>query len=258
MSFQVGQRNFDPPVIQNTYLSIDGVDDGLKVANGIAYNKVVMDVTIPTPPDSNERYLIDSVARASGGYERYSTSWQGNMSPTGLIFDQRTLVTAQIVTPYTNGISFFKSYASASYFKADAFNIKLYNDTILVGHYDMSTGTVLDQSENGNHAILVGGTWTNDNGDTLTNNLGMFDFDTNISNYAAGQTYTFTVASGSRSAFDLANVKVGDYITSGGLEDNMFCTITAINGYTLTVFCHMTTTDGTPAQWANEYIIRIG
>lgn len=88
--------------------------------------------------------------------------------------------------------------------------------------------------------------------------LGVFTFDTGISNYVAGQSYTFTVNSAYQNTFTKANVKQGDYITNvdvGGLTTPYFV-ITAINGYVLTVKAMVTTTDSTPASWSDEHIVR--
>jgi hypothetical protein len=45
----------------------------------------------------------------------------------------------------------------SSYMKGIIYDIKFYNGETVVAHYDMRTGTVQDQSGNGNHATLVGG-----------------------------------------------------------------------------------------------------
>jgi hypothetical protein len=140
------------------YLQMNGVND-ITVSNSIAYNKVVMDVLVNAPGDTTLRYLVDSLSRGSGGYMRYNGTWANNMSATGLVFGTRTTVTGQIATPYTGWIQFFKSGAG---FSGNVYDIKLYNGTTLVGWYDMSTGNVQDQSGNGNHATLTGGTWLDD------------------------------------------------------------------------------------------------
>jgi hypothetical protein len=100
------------------------------------------------------------------------------------------------------------------------------------------------------------GYWNSKQGVVAQTSLGQIDFDTGISNYVRGQTYTFTVASGSRSTFDSAGVQVGDYITNNAVLNDNFATIEAINGYNLTVRCWKNTTDGSPSQWAGEYIVR--
>ncbi|QKE72650.1 hypothetical protein HPK19_07450 [Arthrobacter citreus] len=77
-------------------------------------------------------------------------------------------------------------------------------------------------------------------------------FDTNIANYVKGNTYTMTVNSASRSAWDAGGVKVGDYICNGGslgLNGVGLGTITGINGYVVTMRCETTLTDSSPATW---------
>lgn len=61
----------------------------------------------------------------------------------------------------TSGSLFFTNSVS-QFLKGKIYSLKLYKQDSLVAHYDMSTGTVQDQSGNGNHATLNGGTWADD------------------------------------------------------------------------------------------------
>lgn len=97
--------------------------------------------------------------------------------------------------------------------------------------------------------------WNASSSYTQFTNLGQIDFDTGITTYVQGQVYTFTITSYSRPAFDSAGVKPGDYITNDNVT-NIFATIEAINGYTLTVRAHMNVTDTSPPQWTGENIVR--
>jgi hypothetical protein len=98
--------------------------------------------------------------------------------------------------------------------------------------------------------------WNASNNYIQFTNLGQIDFDSGISNYTQGQTYTFTVSSYSRTTFDAAGVKPGDYITNDGVVATIFAIIEAVNGYSLTIRAQMNWTDNTPAQWSGESIIR--
>lgn len=143
-------------------LQMDGVDDNLKVPS-MTYNKIVLDAYVNSPP-AVEVYVIDSVSRGSGGYIRISSmgAIQNNMNQSGLVLNTRSTTTGTIATAYTGGLSIFSRYDNPSRVSGKIFDIKIYNGTTLQVHYDMSTGTVQDQSGNGRHATLTGGTWVDD------------------------------------------------------------------------------------------------
>ncbi|SFD43959.1 hypothetical protein [Bacillus sp. UNCCL81] len=89
---------------------------------------------------------------------------------------------------------------------------------------------------------------------------GPITFDTNISNYVKGNSYTMTVSSASRATWDTLGVKIGDYITNGGTLGGGgiwrgLGTITQINGYTVTIRCEQDVTDSSPATF-QDFIAR--
>lgn len=161
------------------YLQDDGVDDLFKTPSGIPIKKVVAIIQLdntqpkatPTLFDSrNAGFLAtwDPIKKEVGFVTAGSTILVNNVSTITLPMDTKFELThtynSQITTD-TNGLRVFadRAGASASFTKGRIYNVKLYDSSSnLVAHYDMSTGTVQDQSGNGRHAILTGGTWVDD------------------------------------------------------------------------------------------------
>lgn len=146
------------------YLSLNGTSDYLKLPS-LTYNKIVIDALLYTEPsDGVLHYAVDSVSRSTGGYLRYNNGTQFTnftiISPP-ITKGTRATNTLTIATA-TGGLSFGSAYSTGNYFKMDIYSITVYNGAAVVALYDMSTGTVSDQSGNGNNATLVGGTWVQD------------------------------------------------------------------------------------------------
>ncbi|NOU97331.1 hypothetical protein GC093_29485 [Paenibacillus sp. LMG 31456] len=97
----------------------------------------------------NEDVYVDGVMKANSihavnnGVERTLKVhfWTGLTSPGNMHIFCRSTVDAR------------------TFMKGKIYDIKLYNGANVVAHYDMSTGTVKDQSGNDNHATLNGGTF---------------------------------------------------------------------------------------------------
>jgi hypothetical protein len=146
------------------YLQTDAVDDRLRTPV-LAYTQIVMDVTLYKPlTASTFGYVFDPSNRTDGGYVRlYDTGSfvKGTGTTTsGEASNIRTTLTINISAVKTYAMNFFARFDNgANFLKADVYNIKIYNGETIVAHYDMATGTVQDQSGNGNHATLTGGTW---------------------------------------------------------------------------------------------------
>lgn len=77
-----------------------------------------------------------------------------NSIPNG----QRSLVVARDAAK-TVALTLFARYTDIQNMKADVFTITFLKDQVIVADYDMSTGTLNDQSGNGKHATMAGGTW---------------------------------------------------------------------------------------------------
>jgi hypothetical protein len=152
-----------------TYLQLDGVDDWIKTPV-MSYTKILIDMTHGTSLTGS--YLYDSLAgevyenndiEKKSGYGTLSVVKNGVTSTANnfnnvFSADERGVLTAD--TSVRNCFLTFFTHNGTSGFKdAKVYDIKIYNGATLVAWYDMSTGTVQDQSSNGNHAILNGGTW---------------------------------------------------------------------------------------------------
>lgn len=144
------------------YLQMDGVDDNL-LAPSMTFDKIVIDVhpDLTVNPEIL-RYLVhqtEYVRFTTGGVMQLS-----GMTQTGYVADQRTTMTIiPTVPPLTKSLRFFaRQDGGNNRLAGKLYNLKIYNGGTLQAHYDMSTGTVQDQSGNGRHATLTGGTWLDD------------------------------------------------------------------------------------------------
>ncbi len=65
-------------------------------------------------------------------------------------------------TAAADDVNIYSSNNELAFGKGRLYGITIKNAGVIVAQYDMSTGTVQDQSGNGRHATLTGGTWAND------------------------------------------------------------------------------------------------
>lgn len=164
------------------YLSMDGVNDWIATPS-VTYDQIVMDVEVDALSPNSNLYLVN----ANGGTRL-------DAQPIGTMF---SYVQKSNMTLFRNNISSMKINGGASvsssvvtsnqrfsvdygfpaltdpsteFFasqngtainrtKGKIYRITGYYLGGIVFDYDMSTGTVQDQSGNGNHATLIGGTW---------------------------------------------------------------------------------------------------
>lgn len=79
--------------------------------------------------------------------------------------NQKVILEVLFAGVYTDDAGIFRNYATGEPTKGKVYSVKFYNGTTLVAHYDMSKGdqlkndTIKDETGNGYHATLVGGTW---------------------------------------------------------------------------------------------------
>jgi hypothetical protein len=92
-----------------------------------------------------------------------------SVSPT-IAFNSRQTITFNAVNNidgngnFTDNPTIFANNTGGENYKGKIYSIKCYNaNNVLIANYDMSTGTVQDQSGNGNHATLNGGAWLDSN-----------------------------------------------------------------------------------------------
>jgi hypothetical protein len=156
-----------------SYLQMDGTDDYLKMPS-MTFTKVVADVEITRRTDF-ARVVWDFRSGISFAYISQQTNGTDSIG-SGTVKVNNAAVTngtafipnnTRCTVEHTFGAAgtddgniFSNNAASANSFIAGKiYDIKFYNGTTLVAHYDMTLGNVQDQSGNGNHATLFGGTF---------------------------------------------------------------------------------------------------
>lgn len=161
------------------YLQMDGVDDFLK-SPSISFDEVIIDF-VPKPVSGTNEYYFD--ARTGGTSYIYNrTDGVEILSGLSSAFWNNTLFsngsqgvgsgsrgTLRLVTSAinTDDVNFFSNSGNSFNLAADVYSVKLLLSGTVQAYYDMSlgnqvVGTVQDQSGNGNHATLTGGTWLDD------------------------------------------------------------------------------------------------
>jgi hypothetical protein len=158
------------------YLQMDGVDDFIKLPS-ITFNKVVLDVKVRRRTDVT-RVISDFrtgigfsyLQQTTGGLDAWGT---GTVKVDGVTKSNNTvaipnntrcIIEHSFSSVGTDDGNIFTNNGNTinTAISGDIYNVKLYNGTTLVAHYDMTTGTVQDQSGNGKHATLNGGTFLDD------------------------------------------------------------------------------------------------
>ncbi|MBT2682671.1 hypothetical protein [Bacillus sp. ISL-37] len=201
------------------YLQFDGVDDYVLTPSSLTFNRIelihkpryisnggasptgwvpfIRTVATDTRLNKNDwsqleftnltDYVIDGVV--------YNT--QPLMIEGVMPYDKKQSLFLNLSTLITDATYFYSNRGSGNHMAGDIYDIKFYNGAILVAHYDTSTGTVQDQSGNGNHATLTGGTWLDDGaggGDTGTDGTTAFDLRQSIYESALTQADTKQIA----------------------------------------------------------------
>lgn len=167
------------------YLSMDGVDDWLKLPASMSANTFVLDVEINSMFADGYKSILD--CRAAGvtgsyynvkeigsgftGYKINGTNASRTINDTTL--PKNTRITIELTTSTsTSGteIRVFGRGIVNEYTIGKIHTITCKNSGgTTVALYDMSTQTVQDQSGNGYHGTLVGGTWIDGGGGGGTN-----------------------------------------------------------------------------------------
>ncbi len=166
-----------PPTEPDKHLHVNGAGDYL-ISPAMMYDEIRMDYIYQARGSASLQYHFDArdAETTSGRPFLYSPGDEGVESISGIGTltvngvevsngtdfikpDERLDLIAKLNSPITGPITFFTRYTFIQSVRADVFRITILNAGNIVADYDMSTGTVEDQSGNGNHATLVGGTW---------------------------------------------------------------------------------------------------
>jgi chitodextrinase len=159
------------------YLQMNGTSDSIKTPT-LTFDKVEMDIYAEFNNNAGVwQYFLDSRTGVANGWFAHLNNyenWGAGISSIlvdGVQFNQssnisrvpsskRTLLTVNFSTAVTDDVSLFSFNTNASDFlKGRIYGVKFWNGSTLVASYDMKLGTVNDQSGNGKHATLYGGTW---------------------------------------------------------------------------------------------------
>lgn len=159
-----------------TFLYLNGVSDYLKIPS-LTFDKVVMDASYaPNPQDvtSSMRYIDfrsqndGYVIRNNNGKDVFNSTVISSVkadsvsvtsNTTFIPYNKKVLLEVTMNGVKTGDATMFASYDNLEFMRGSIYDIKFYNGATVVAHYDMSTGTVNDQSGNGKHATLTGGKW---------------------------------------------------------------------------------------------------
>lgn len=169
---------------------MDGVDDYLLTAK-VVYDAILIDF-VPlniTSPTRQISYLIESNqsqgwyayrktdnSDSRDGYSYLYSIWDGGSSEGygwNKVVQDNMRQTLRVVVnadhssgtdTRDNSVRICYPGTGQGYLSAEIYSVKLTLKGTVVAHYDTSTGTVQDQSGNGNHATLFGGTWVEEEG----------------------------------------------------------------------------------------------
>lgn len=181
-----------------SYLKLNGINEHIEIPE-ISFNKIEFDIANVDGNNSynrlihgtnfgDNRYIFRYIDSYVGdGYGRDETEyltvdgfdvtspndlWGEEWLPT----NKRSIVIWKLLNLNTESNTIGTSYdlAPDKYMILDIYSIKFYNDDIIVAEYDMSTGTLNDQSGNGNDATVFGGTWIKEESSNITQHAGMY------------------------------------------------------------------------------------
>lgn len=161
-------------------LQMNGGTDNVKVPS-ITFTKVILDIKVPRNTSATRHYF-DFRTGFSFGYLQSTTGGvdsEANDTPMSTYIDGvgpktnntvmvpdnvRCLLETRWASAGTDDGNIFSNTSGSVGQIGDIYDVKFYNSTTLVAHYDMTLGNVQDQSGNGYHATLTGGTWINEGG----------------------------------------------------------------------------------------------
>lgn len=153
------------------YLQMDGVDDRIALPS-MTFTEIIMDFKVSSK-GSFERYWslplgAEYLQVASGAVnDQFSagvTQYINGVAQTNLtpMLTVGTRALSRSVMSTKTNVIYIMSNNTGNIAHGDLWDIKIYNGATLQAHYDLSTQTVQDQSGNGRHATLVGGTYVDD------------------------------------------------------------------------------------------------
>jgi hypothetical protein len=214
------------------YLQMDGVDDWLQ-APSVTFTDIYLDMSVEHKTGVAQMYVdvrpgigfTFSLRNASNTdqHDGFTAYLDGVLKSNGTAYvptNQRCLLRLNRGAGTSSPVFFANNGKSAQFTKGKIYDVKFYNSTTLVAHYDMSTGTVQDQSGNGNHATLTGGTWLDDGtGGTPTGTDGSITFDAKVIQYQDSLTSFDTKQAQYQDALASFDTRIQYYQDSSFLAD---------------------------------------
>lgn len=194
------------------YLQMDGVDDKLVIPSMVATEFIL---ELKPRPAAWKLYINltgKNVNRnGSNNADQFAVDYSaiyvdGVQATTNTAFmkiNTRQVLRGVLSAAATAGTYVYWNGAS-SYTEGDLWDLKIYNGATLQAHYDMTLGNVQDQSGNGRHATLTGGTFISD---TVTFNVTAAAAATTAATAGATKTITTTASAQSVSAATASLIK---------------------------------------------------
>lgn len=153
-----------------SYLQMNGTTDRITLPS-MTFTEIVMDFRVNSKA-AFERYWSLPLGASYFQVASDGTSDDWHATVTSLYLDEVLKtndtvvmvigirgVTRSVLSVAKTGVITIFANGTSSFAHGDIWDIKIKNGTTLLAHYDMTTGTVNDQSGNGNNATLTGGTW---------------------------------------------------------------------------------------------------
>lgn len=158
-------------------ISMNGISDYIKLPS-ITFDSIELTCSIK-PALGKWSYYMDTrngtslgyIARTSSGMDSFGSSW-GAVYINGVLktnnspitpSDTKNTIRAVLTSPATDDVNIFSNSSGKELMHGVIYDIKLFNGTGLVAHYDFTqqfTGTFIpDSSGNGQIATLYGGSW---------------------------------------------------------------------------------------------------
>lgn len=152
------------------YLQMNGTTDRIALPS-MTFTEIVMDFRVNSKaafekywslPLSGSYFQVAGDGTTDNWHATVTSLYLNEVLQTNdtvvMVIGVRGLTRSVLSVAKTGVITIFANGTSA-FAHGDIWDIKIYNGATLLAHYDMSTGTVNDQSGNGNNATLTGGTW---------------------------------------------------------------------------------------------------
>ncbi|MBY0007037.1 fibronectin type III domain-containing protein [Priestia aryabhattai] len=169
--------SIDTKTLGNYAISMNGISDYIKL-QPLIFDCIELTCSVEPLPKVWSYYLdarngtpLGYIARNSAGTDSYGSSWSAiyingvlkTSSKPSIMSNTKTTIKGVLSSSVKDDINIFSNSSGNEKMKGIIYEVKLYNDSMLVAHYDLTqqfTGTIIpDISGNRKVATLYGGTW---------------------------------------------------------------------------------------------------